>query len=309
MAKAKDKPTAETWDTLQAAQPLILKICLSPSQAGPWLAEQVFGAEKTVQIRWQKIDPLDARIEDLGRGSLPTINFADNSIAKLVVLPLEAGAVGLYPVTLLGVEVLRESIIALRPGLEIDPPPSQQPIKLNIAHATIGEVSFAESITRLARRMMALVAALLEPPQSQQPLTLHVAHATIGEVSFAAPVMRMARRIMALAAALMRKPIPPAKEEPAEQQQPGPAPKELWRGDRCLEWLYEKIEQHGRPKLGEKTNWCRERLKEGKIEFVAGEFPWKDKESVRTKLNDILAGRLIFDLRTRRVVPRPKQKK
>jgi hypothetical protein len=267
VAKAKDKPTAETWDTLQAAQPLIVKICLSPSQAGPWLAEQVFGAEKTVQIRWQKIDPLDARIEDLGRGSLPTINFADNSIAKLVVLPPEAGAVGLYPVTLLGVEVLRESIIALRPGLEIDPPPSQQPIKLNIAHATIGELSFA------------------------------------------APVMRMARRIMALAAALMRKPIPPAKEEPAEQQQPGPAPKELWRGDRCLEWLHEKIEQHGRPKSGEKTNWCRERLKEGKIEFVAGEFPWKDKESVRTKLNDILAGRLIFDLRTRRVVPRPKQKK
>jgi hypothetical protein len=273
VAKAKNKPTAETWDTLQAAQPLILKICLSPSQAGPWLAEQVFGTEKTVRIRWQKIDPLDARIEDLGRGSLPTINFADNSIAKLVALPPEAGAVGLYPVTLLGVEVLRESIIALRPGLEIDPPPSQQPIRLNIAHATIGEVSFAESITRLARRMMALVAVLLRRPARP-----------------AEPV-------------LAPSPAPsPASATP-------PTPKKLRKQDESLEWLYEKIEQHGRPKFGEKTKWCHERLKEGKVEFVAGEFPWKDYESIRTKLNDIIAGRLVLDLRTGRVVRPPKQKK
>jgi hypothetical protein len=274
VAKAKNKPTAETWDTLQAAQPLILKICLSPSQAGPWLAEQVFGTEKTVRIRWQKIDPLDARIEDLGRGSLPTINFADNSIAKLVALPPEAGAVGPYPVTLLGVEVLRESIIALRPGLEIDPPPSQQPITLNIAHATIGKVSFEESITRLARRMMALVAVLLRKP----------------------PPVRHTEA--------------PATEQPeAPVTKSRQSPKKLWKGDRCLEWLYEKIEQHGRPKFGEKTKWCRERLKEGEVEFVVGEFPWKDFESIRTKLNDIIADRLVLDLRTGRVVRPPKQKK
>jgi hypothetical protein len=274
VAKAENKPTAETWDTLQAAQPQILKICLSPSQAGPWLAEQVFSAEKMVRIRWQKIDPLDARIEDLWRGSLPTINFADNSIAKLVALPPEAGAVGFYPVTLLGVEVLRESIIALRPGLEIDPPPSQQPITLNIAHATIGEVSFAESITRLARRMMALVAVALRKPSPVQ------------------------------------QPEAPATEQPeAPVTESRQSPKKLWKGDRCLEWLYEKIEQHGRPEFGEKTKWCHELLKEGKAEFVAGEFPWKDYESIRTKLNDIIAGRLILDLRTGRVVRPPKQKK
>ena len=34
-------------------------------------------------IRWQKIDPLDARVEDFKRGSSPTVNFADNSIATL----------------------------------------------------------------------------------------------------------------------------------------------------------------------------------------------------------------------------------
>jgi hypothetical protein len=271
VAEAENKSTAETWDTLQAARPLILKICLSPSQAGPWLAEQVF-VTKLVRIRWQKIDPPDARIEDFERGSLPTVNLADNSIAKLVVARPEDGVVGLYPITLLGVEVLRESIIALRPGIEV------------------------------------------ERPQSQQSITLNLAHATIGEVSFAAPVTRMARRVMALAAALLRRPAPPAEPVLAPWPAPSPAsatpptPKKLRKQDESLEWLYEKIEQHGRPKFGEKTKWCHERLNEGKVEFVAGEFPWKDHESIRTKLNDIIAGRLVLDLRTGRLVRPPKQK-
>jgi hypothetical protein len=231
VAKAENKSRVETWDTLQAAQPLVLKICLSPSQAEPWLAEQVF-LTKLVRIRWQKIDPPDARIEDFERGSLPTVNLADNSIAKLVVARPEDGVTGLYPITLLGVEVLRESIIALRPGIEV------------------------------------------EPPQSQQPITLNVGHATIGEVSFAAPVTRLARRVITLAAALVRRPMEPVL---APSPAPSPAstsatPKKLRKGDE-LKWLYEKIEEHGRPKIGKKAKWCDERLQGGKDRVRCGGVP------------------------------------
>jgi hypothetical protein len=261
VAKADSKSTAVTWNTLQEVHPLVVRICISPSRAGPWLAELIF-VDKEVRAEWQEIHPASTSAEIFFRPDrLPTLNFSDNSAETREPTSVESGVVGICPVIMLGIKVVREDIVAQRPGVEA------------------------------------------ELAQSQQSVTLNVAHATIGEVSFAKPVTRMVRRAMALAAALLRRPAPPAK---ASVQ--APTSKRLWRRGEELDWLFEKKEQNPLSKLfGRKMEWCRKRLREGPAEFAAGEFPWKTAQSILTKLNDLIAGRLVRDPDTGRVVRRNKK--
>jgi hypothetical protein len=77
------------------------------------LVEQI--AAKQVRVRWRAVRPASAAVDDFWQGSLPTLDFADNSATKLVVAP-PGTVVGVCPVTLLGVEVMREDIEALQPG-------------------------------------------------------------------------------------------------------------------------------------------------------------------------------------------------
>jgi hypothetical protein len=113
MAKADRKSTPATWEPLHAVQELVVGICLSPSRAGPWLAEQI--AAKQVRVQTRAVHPANtssAEIERFWQGSLlPTLDFADCSATKLVALP---SGVGAYPITLFGIEVVREDIEALR---------------------------------------------------------------------------------------------------------------------------------------------------------------------------------------------------
>ena len=128
------------------------------------------------------------------------------------------------------------------------------------------------------------------------------------EVSFAAPLMKWLGSLMTWLGAL-RKPAPSAEEEPgAPATAPAPKKKRLRRRDEALDWLLEKKEQNP-PKYWKKMEWCRERLKEGSAEFVEGEFPWGSAESILSKLNDLIAGRLVRDPTTGRVVPSSKLKK
>jgi hypothetical protein len=114
MARADSKPTSVTWTPLCAAHPLIVKICLSPSEAGPWLVKQI--AAERVRVRWRDVRPADPAVKDFWQGSPPTIDFADCSVTKLVVAP-PGTVVGLCPVILLGVEVVREDLVeAQRPA-------------------------------------------------------------------------------------------------------------------------------------------------------------------------------------------------
>src|SRR5262245_23000505 len=119
MAEADSKPTSETWTPLSTVHEPIVEICVSPSEAGPWLVERIT-TEKVrvpgkVRVRWRSVRPAGASINDFWTGSPPAIDFKDNSATKIVVLPSEA-ATGLYSfvllgsVTLLGVEVVREDI-------------------------------------------------------------------------------------------------------------------------------------------------------------------------------------------------------
>jgi len=261
VAKADNSHTPETWDTPQAVYPLVLKICISPSRAEPWLARAIF-VDQRVRVRWQEIRPASTPVEIFFRPDrLPTLNFSDNSAETWELPPRESGVVGICPVTMLGIEVVREDIMAQRPGVEA------------------------------------------ELAQSQQSSAMHVDHVTIGEVSFATPVTRMARRVMALAAVLLRRPAPPAK---ASVQ--APTSKRLWRKGEELDWLFEKKEQIPLSKLfGRKMEWCRKRRDEGLAEFAVGEFPWNTAESILTKLNDLIAGRLVRDPNTGRVVRRNKK--
>jgi len=115
VAKVDRDSKPETWITLQAAHPLVVAICVSPSLAGPWLVEKI--AAKQVRVRWRAVCPAgeSVSVEDFGQGRLPTINFADCSVTKLVVAPPETVVTGFCSVTLLGVEVVREDIEAPRP--------------------------------------------------------------------------------------------------------------------------------------------------------------------------------------------------
>jgi hypothetical protein len=113
VAKAARQPTTQTWSTLQAVHPLVIEICLSPSQAGPWLVEQIV-AER-VQVRWRGVRPAGASVDDFWQGSLPTLDFADNSATKLVAGPPGSGIM-LGSIVLFGVEVVREEIEMLRPA-------------------------------------------------------------------------------------------------------------------------------------------------------------------------------------------------
>lgn len=122
------------------------------------------------------------------------------------------------------------------------------------------------------------------------------------EISFAAPLTKWL-------ATLWRKSAPPA-EERSVASATGPASKEkrLRRREEALDWLLEKKEQNP-PRYWKKNEWCRDAHKEGLKEFVEGAFPWKDYKSVLPKLNDLIAGRLVRDPSTGRVVPRSKLKK
>jgi len=120
MVEADRQCIAVTWITLKEAQPLVEEICLSPSRAGPWLAEQIFAKPQRVRMRHRGVHPAStspAKVESFCEGSLPTIDFADNSVTKLVVAP-PGTVVGLCPVTLLGVEVVLNDIKALHLSIE-----------------------------------------------------------------------------------------------------------------------------------------------------------------------------------------------
>jgi hypothetical protein len=115
MAKAARKITPLTWIPLHEAHPLVIEICLSPSQAGLWLAEQI--AAKRMRVRWRAVRPASTsavEIEGFWQGSLPTLDFADNSATKLVIAP-PGTVVGFCPITLLGIEIARQDIEPLLP--------------------------------------------------------------------------------------------------------------------------------------------------------------------------------------------------
>jgi len=116
------------------------------------------------------------------------------------------------------------------------------------------------------------------------------------EVSLAVPLMQLVRRF----AAPRRRPAPLAEAAPVK--------KPLRKRNEALDWLLEKKERDP-PKHWKKLEWCRERLKEGPKEFVEGEFPWSSAESIVSKLNDLIAGRLVRDLATGHVVLRSQLKK
>ena len=126
MAKADHQST--TWITLKEAQLLVVEICLSPSRAGPWLVEQI--AAKRVRVRWRGVDPPGAAVEDICPND--TIDFADCSVTKLVVAP-PGTVVGLCPVTLFGVEVVREDIEAQRALPSIEPIATSVPVVMTAA--------------------------------------------------------------------------------------------------------------------------------------------------------------------------------
>jgi len=125
------------------------------------------------------------------------------------------------------------------------------------------------------------------------------------EVSFAAPLMRW---LETLARWLWRKQPAPSTEEESKASATTSAPvsvpeKKLRRRDEALDWLLEKMEQN-QPSYLKKMEWCRARLREGPAEFVEGGFPWTTAESIQSKLNDLIAGRLVRDPITGRVGPR-----
>ena len=124
------------------------------------------------------------------------------------------------------------------------------------------------------------------------------------EVSFAAPLMKWLGSLMIVVGSA-------AKAGTVGGRRTGSAgakEEELRRRDEAPDWLLEKKEQNP-PKYWKKMEWCRERLKEGSAEFVEGEFPWGSAESILSKLNDLIAGRLVRDPTTGRVVPSSKLKK
>jgi len=112
MAEADRKLIPVTWTPLSAVHEHVVKICISPSEAGPWLVKQIAAKPPRVRKRHRGVRPAGASIDDFWTGSPPTIDFADNSATKLAVLPPGAGAAGTYFVTLLGVEVVLEDIKA-----------------------------------------------------------------------------------------------------------------------------------------------------------------------------------------------------
>jgi hypothetical protein len=118
MAEAVRKSTV-TWVSLQAAHPLILEICLSPSQAGPWLAGEI--AAERVHVRWRMVHPASTttvELESFWQGSLPAFDFVDCSVTKRVHAP-PGTVVGFCQITLFGVEVVREEIEAQRVGAAV----------------------------------------------------------------------------------------------------------------------------------------------------------------------------------------------
>jgi hypothetical protein len=162
VAEAKNNSTTETWTTPQAAHPLILKICVSPSLAGPWLAKQVF-VTRQVRVRWQEMRPPSASAEVFLRPDrLPTVNFPDNSVETWEPPSLESCAVGICPVIMLGVEVVREDIVAQRPGLEEELAQSQSSA-MHVDHVTIGNVVLPPSLMSRLEDLLAWLKAWMRP--------------------------------------------------------------------------------------------------------------------------------------------------
>jgi hypothetical protein len=161
VAKAENNPTPEPWCTLQAVHPLVLKICISPSQAGPWLAKLIF-TTRQVRARWREVHPVStsaAEIESFWRGSLPTLDFADNSATKFVIHPTEMAP---CPVILLGFEVVREDIVAQRPGVEAELAHSHSSAT-HIDHVTIGNVSLPPSLMSRLEALLSRLTAWMRP--------------------------------------------------------------------------------------------------------------------------------------------------
>jgi hypothetical protein len=145
VAEAENSHTPETWETLQEVYPLVLKICLSPSRAGPWLAELIF-VKKRVRVHWQEISSASTSAEIFFRSSrLPELNFSDNSAETWELPSRQSGVVGICPVTMLGIEVVREDIAALRPGVEAELAQSKQSNAMHFDHVTIGNVNLPPS--------------------------------------------------------------------------------------------------------------------------------------------------------------------
>jgi hypothetical protein len=112
MAPAGRKSTP-TWTWVRDLEPLILEICGSPSYCGPWLVKQI--AAGLVRWRARATLPPDEPLDSFWQRSNPAIDFKDCKATGQVINPPET-IVGFYPVTLLGLELVREDIEALRPA-------------------------------------------------------------------------------------------------------------------------------------------------------------------------------------------------
>jgi hypothetical protein len=129
MAKAAGKPT-RTWILWSEALEPVCKVFLSLPYAEQWLVEQLAAEPQRIEWRARAIDPPGHPLEGFWRGLL-TVNSADNSVSSLVVLT--SGAVGLYPVTLYGLEVVREDIEAALPSVPGHPPAVEKEPKTTAA--------------------------------------------------------------------------------------------------------------------------------------------------------------------------------
>jgi hypothetical protein len=126
MAPAGCEPTS-TWTQVRDLEPLLLEICGSPSYCAPWLAKQI--AAGLVRWRARATDPPDEPLDKFWQRSTPVIDLKDCKATGLVVAP-PGTMVGLCPVTLFGLEVVREDVEALRPlsGGEVsNPKPPKKP--------------------------------------------------------------------------------------------------------------------------------------------------------------------------------------
>jgi len=163
VAKADNSHTPETWNTLQAVYPLVLKICISPSEAGLWLAGLIF-TTRQVRARWLGVRPASTSAEIFfSPDTLPTLNFSDNSAETWEAPSVESGVVGICPVIMLGIEVVREDIAAQRPGVEAELAQSQQSTAMHVDHLGIANVTLPPSFMSRMEALLMWLGSWLRP--------------------------------------------------------------------------------------------------------------------------------------------------
>jgi hypothetical protein len=109
MAKAGRQSTSISWVWLRDAYPDILKICGSPPLCESWFIEQVIAG----RLRWRAKKSTAADNQKFWRNPSPTVDFAACSATRMVVAQSDA-VLGFVTETLLGIEVVREDIVALK---------------------------------------------------------------------------------------------------------------------------------------------------------------------------------------------------